>query len=115
TQDGLVLTGWKAVRITRYIEVATSSFILTCSADANTLKLVSKEGAPVQISIGDSVVLSGYVETIETILTPSLARHHDLRSREGGRSGRLLVPNRPRECERRPARPVQEQREPVFD
>ncbi|WP_434663450.1 hypothetical protein P5W99_24385 [Paraburkholderia sp. A3BS-1L] len=75
TQDGLVLTGWKEVRITRSIEVATSSFILTCSADANTLKLVSKEGAPVQISIGDSVVLSGYVETIETILTP---RSHDI-------------------------------------
>ncbi|CAN7422576.1 phage baseplate assembly protein [Paraburkholderia hospita] len=70
TQDGLRLTGWKAVRITRSIEVATSAFTLTCSADANTLKLIGKEGAPVTISIGDDIVLSGFVETVETILTP---------------------------------------------
>ncbi|MBB5462870.1 phage baseplate assembly protein [Paraburkholderia sp. Cpub6] len=75
TQDGLLLTGWKAVRITRSIEFATSSFLLTCSADANTLKLVSREGAPVTISIGSDVVLAGYVETIETILTPT---SHDI-------------------------------------
>jgi prophage tail gpP-like protein len=75
TQDGLQLTGWKAVRITRSIEVATSSFILTCSADATTLKLLAREGAPVKVSIGDDLVLSGYVETIETIVTP---RSHDI-------------------------------------
>ncbi|WP_269501110.1 phage baseplate assembly protein [Burkholderia sp. IMCC1007] len=75
TQDGLMLTGWKAVRITRSIEVATSFFVLTCSSDANTLKLVSREGAPVTISIGDDVVLTGYVETVESIMTP---RTHDI-------------------------------------
>jgi prophage tail gpP-like protein len=70
TDDGLMLTGWKAVRISRSIEVATSSFELTCSADANTLKLVSREGAPVKVSIGDDVVLSGFIETIEQTLAP---------------------------------------------
>jgi prophage tail gpP-like protein len=70
TDDGLMLTGWKAVRISRSIEVATSSFELTCSADANTLKLVGREGAPAKISIGDDVVLSGFIETIEQTLTP---------------------------------------------
>jgi prophage tail gpP-like protein len=70
TDDGLMLTGWKAVRISRSIEVATSSFELSCSADANTLKLISKEGAPVKISIGDDVVLSGFIETIEQTLAP---------------------------------------------
>jgi prophage tail gpP-like protein len=70
TDDGLMLTGWKAVRISRSIEVATSSFELSCSADANTLKLISKEGAPVKISIGDDVVLSGFIETIEHTLAP---------------------------------------------
>jgi len=70
TDDGLMLTGWKAVRISRSIEVATSSFELTCSADANTLKLIGREGAPVKISIGDDVVLSGFIETIEQTLTP---------------------------------------------
>jgi prophage tail gpP-like protein len=70
TDDGLMLTGWKAARISRSIEVATSSFELSCSADANTLKLISKEGAPVKISIGDDVVLSGFIETIEHTLAP---------------------------------------------
>jgi prophage tail gpP-like protein len=70
TDDGLMLTGWKAVRISRSIEVATSSFELSCSADANTLNLISKEGAPVKISIGDDVVLSGFIETIEQTLAP---------------------------------------------
>jgi prophage tail gpP-like protein len=70
TDDGLMLTGWKAVRISRSIEVATSSFELTCSADANTLKLVGREGAPAKISIGDDVVLSGFIETIQQTLAP---------------------------------------------
>lgn len=87
TQDGLMLTGWKAVHITRSIEVATSSFILTCSADANTLKLVGREGAPVKISIGDDVVLSGYMETIETILTP---RSHDITISGRGKLGDMV-------------------------
>lgn len=87
TQDGLVLTGWKAVRITRSIEVATSSFVLTCSVDANTLKLVSKEGAPIKISIGEDDVLSGYVETIENVLTP---RAHEITISGRGRLADLV-------------------------
>ncbi|MCA7985155.1 phage baseplate assembly protein [Burkholderia vietnamiensis] len=87
TQDGLSLTGWKSVRITRSIEVGTSSFDLTCSADANTLKLVSKEGAPIKVSIGDDVVLTGYVETIETIMTP---RTHDVRISGRGKLADLI-------------------------
>ncbi|WP_205182645.1 phage baseplate assembly protein [Burkholderia sp. LMG 13014] len=86
-QDGLSLTGWKSVRIERSIEVATSSFDLTCSADANTLKLVSKEGAPIKVSIGDDTVLTGYVETIESILTP---RTHDIRISGRGRLADLV-------------------------
>jgi len=70
TQDSLLLTGWKAVRITRSIEVGSSSFALTCSADANTLKLLGREGSPVKITIGDSTVLTGFLETIETLLAP---------------------------------------------
>jgi prophage tail gpP-like protein len=70
TSDNLVLTGWKAVRITRSIEVATSFFDLSCSADANALKLIGKEGAPIQISIGSDLVLSGYVDTVENVMTP---------------------------------------------
>ncbi|WP_175867858.1 phage baseplate assembly protein [Burkholderia diffusa] len=87
TQDGLSLTGWKSVRITRSIEFGTSSFDLTCSADANTLKLVSKEGAPIKVSIGDDVVLTGYVETIETIMTP---RTHDVRISGRGKLADLI-------------------------
>lgn len=70
TQDQIRLTGWKAVRISRSIEVATSSFELTCTADAETEKLISREGAPVQIFIGTDMVMSGYVETVEQVLTP---------------------------------------------
>lgn len=70
TADGLMLTGWKSVRVTRSIEVATSSFLLTCSADANTLKLLGREGAAAVISIGNDVVVTGWVETIETTMTP---------------------------------------------
>ncbi len=87
TQDGLSLTGWKSVRISRSIEFGTSSFDLTCSADANTLKLVSKEGAPIKVSIGDDVVLTGYVETIETIMTP---RTHDVRISGRGKLADLI-------------------------
>ncbi|RQQ64352.1 phage baseplate assembly protein [Burkholderia stagnalis] len=87
TQDGLSLTGWKSVRITRSIEVATSSFDLTCSADSNTLKLVSKEGALIKVSIGDDVVLTGYVETIESIMTP---RTHDIRISGRGKLADLI-------------------------
>ncbi len=87
TQDGLSLTGWKSVRITRSIEFGTSSFDLTCSADANTLKLVSKEGAPIKVSIGDDVVLTGYVETIESIMTP---RTHDVRISGRGKLADLI-------------------------
>ncbi|MCA8026474.1 phage baseplate assembly protein [Burkholderia cepacia] len=87
TQDGLSLTGWKSVRITRSIEVATSSFDLTCSADANTLKLVSKEGAPIKVSIGDDTVLTGYVETVESILT---SRTHDIRISGRGKLSDLV-------------------------
>ncbi|WP_082991667.1 phage baseplate assembly protein, partial [Paraburkholderia tropica] len=72
TQDALMLKGWKSVRISRSVEVATSEFQMTCSADANTLKLLGKEGAPVTVSIGDSLVLTGFVETIETYLTPKM-------------------------------------------
>ncbi|MDB5604107.1 MAG: hypothetical protein JWP25_1007, partial [Bradyrhizobium sp.] len=75
TDDALMLTGWKAVRITRSIQVATSSFELTCSASANTLKLIAKEGAPIKIAIGDTTVLSGFVETVENVMT---ARAHDI-------------------------------------
>ncbi|WP_353191416.1 phage baseplate assembly protein [Pandoraea pnomenusa] len=70
TQDQLLLTGWKSVRITRSIEVATSSFELTCTADPETEKLIAQEGAPVQIFIGSDMVMSGYVETVEQVLTP---------------------------------------------
>ncbi|WP_172411960.1 phage baseplate assembly protein [Burkholderia pseudomallei] len=87
TQDGLSLTGWKGVRITRSIELGTSSFDLTCSADANTLKLVSREGAPIKVSIGDDVVLTGYVETVESILTP---RTHDIRISGRGKLADLI-------------------------
>ncbi|RQR12401.1 phage baseplate assembly protein [Burkholderia stagnalis] len=87
TQDGLSLTGWKSVRITRSIEFATSSFDLACSADANTLKLVAKEGAPIKVSIGDDVVLTGYVETIESIMTP---RTHDVRISGRGKLADLI-------------------------
>ncbi|MCO8609736.1 hypothetical protein KGP95_13580 [Burkholderia multivorans] len=87
TQDGLSLTGWKTVRITRSIEFGTSSFDLACSADANTLKLVSKEGAPIKVSIGDDVVLTGYVETIESIMTP---RTHDIRISGRGKLADLI-------------------------
>ncbi|MBR8030787.1 phage baseplate assembly protein [Burkholderia vietnamiensis] len=87
TQDGLSLTGWKSVRITRSIEFATSSFDLACSADANTLKLMSKEGAPIKVSIGDDVVLTGYVETIESIMTP---RTHDVRISGRGKLADLV-------------------------
>lgn len=87
TQDGLSLTGWKSVRITRSIEFGTSSFDLACSADANTLKLVSKEGAPIKVSIGDDVVLTGYVETIESIMTP---RTHDIRISGRGKLADLI-------------------------
>ncbi|OJA82904.1 hypothetical protein BGV71_14125 [Burkholderia ubonensis] len=87
TQDGLSLTGWKGVRITRSIEFATSSFDLICSADANTLKLVSKEGAPIKVSIGDDVVLTGYVETIESIMAP---RTHDIRISGRGKLADLI-------------------------
>nr|WP_181147287.1 hypothetical protein [Burkholderia multivorans] len=86
-QDGLSLTGWKSVRITRSIEFGTSSFDLACSADANTLKLVSKEGAPIKVSIGDDVVLTGYVETIESIMTP---RTHDIRISGRGKLADLI-------------------------
>lgn len=87
TQDGLSLTGWKSVRITRSIEFGTSSFDLACSADANTLKLLSKEGAPIKVSIGDDVVLTGYVETIESIMT---ARTHDVRISGRGKLADLI-------------------------
>lgn len=87
TQDGLSLTGWKSVRITRSIEFGTSSFDLTCSADANTLKLVAREGAPIKVSIGDDVVLTGYVETVESILTP---RTHDIRISGRGKLADLI-------------------------
>ncbi|AOK33969.1 phage baseplate assembly protein [Burkholderia cenocepacia] len=87
TQDGLSLIGWKSVRISRYIEFGTSTFDLTCSADANTLKLVSREGAPVKVSIGDDVVLTGYVETVESILTP---RTHDIRISGRGKLADLI-------------------------
>ena len=75
TADNLLLTGWKAVRISRSIEVATSSFELTCSADANTLKLIGREGAPTKISIGDDTIVTGYVETIQQVVTP---RTHEI-------------------------------------
>ncbi|WP_178391838.1 phage baseplate assembly protein [Caballeronia sordidicola] len=70
SDDSLVLTGWKAVRISRSIELATGFFDMSCSADANALKLIAKEGAPIKISIGQDLVLSGYVDTIENVLTP---------------------------------------------
>ncbi|VVE06539.1 phage baseplate assembly protein [Pandoraea sputorum] len=70
TQDQIRLTGWKAARINRSIEFATSSFELTCTADAETEKLIAREGAPVQIFIGTDMVMSGYVETVEQVLTP---------------------------------------------
>ncbi|AMM13336.1 hypothetical protein AX768_03640 [Burkholderia sp. PAMC 28687] len=75
TADGLTLTGWKAVRITRSIETGTSYFEMRCSSDANAFKLISNEGAPVKITIGQDVVLSGYLETVQHILTP---KFHDL-------------------------------------
>ncbi|WP_310630828.1 phage baseplate assembly protein [Paraburkholderia sp.] len=87
TQDALTLKGWKSVRITRSVEVATSEFQMTCSADANTLKLLGKEGAPVTVSIGDSLVLTGFVETIETYLTP---RMHEISISGRGKLGDLV-------------------------
>lgn len=87
TQDALMLKGWKSVRIARSVEVATSEFQMTCSADANTLKLLGKEGAPVTVSIGDSLVLTGFIETIETYLTP---RMHEISISGRGKLGDLV-------------------------
>jgi prophage tail gpP-like protein len=87
TDDALMLTGWTSVRITRSIEYGTSSFELTCTADANAFKLLSKEGAPVQIFIGQSQVLAGYVDTVEHILT---AREHILSISGRGRCSDLI-------------------------
>jgi prophage tail gpP-like protein len=69
--SGSMLTGWENVRVTRGIENGTSSFEMTCSADANAVKLLAQEGVAIQVSLGESIVLTGYVDTLEQILTPT--------------------------------------------
>jgi prophage tail gpP-like protein len=85
--DSLMLTGWTSVRITRSIEVGTSSFEIACTGDANAFKLLGKEGAPIQIFIGQSQVLAGYVDTVEHILT---AREHTLTISGRGKCADLI-------------------------
>lgn len=87
TTDNLLLTGWKAARISRSIEVGASSFDLICSADANTLKLIGREGAPAKISIGDDTVITGYVETIQQAIAP---RMHEITISGRGKLGDLV-------------------------
>jgi prophage tail gpP-like protein len=85
--QSFMVTGWTSVRITRSIEYGTSYFEMTCTADAAAMKVLARDGAPVEIFLGQSQVLAGYIDTAEHVLT---AREHVIVISGRGRCSDLI-------------------------
>jgi prophage tail gpP-like protein len=72
-ESKISITGWKGARVTRSIESCTGSFVLEMTErfpeEVDEASLIG--GAAIQIAIdADNILLTGYVDTVEYIITP---------------------------------------------
>lgn len=75
--DDVTLSGWKDIRVTRGIERMPSDFDLTLTDyyPDEGVQIVPP-GASCTVSLGDDLVITGYVDRCQNVLTP---RAHDIR------------------------------------
>jgi prophage tail gpP-like protein len=86
--NGVVISGWTSVRITRGIEICPNSFELTLTEKyPGASDVVVKAGTPCQVMIGDSVVVTGYVDRFKIAIGPD---SHELSIQGRGKCSDLV-------------------------
>ncbi|WP_432731459.1 phage baseplate assembly protein [Variovorax sp. W6] len=70
--DGMELSGWQEIRVTRGVERLVSDFELAMTERfPGTVDVVAKPGQPCEILLGDDLVLTGYVDRYIPEFTPT--------------------------------------------
>lgn len=73
--DGLEMTGWTAVRVTRGLERMPSDFdiVMTERYASDSTKMTVEAGSPCQVLLGEDLVITGYIDRV--VMSISAAGH----------------------------------------